>query len=312
MIKGGPLVSIVIATYNGARFLREQLESVLAQTHKNLDVILSDDGSEDGTFRIAGEFSEADERLRIFSNKQRLGVTANFLTALKHCRGDLVCFCDQDDCWRLDKVECLLRLISSNERTVLAYSDLEVCDESLNLIHPSFWRMSVIRPIQGIVDERSLFRNITPGCSMMFRRVVREKMLGCHNEAPFLHDHFAFVTSCGTGEILFTKEKLLKYRQHERNVIGADRESFFDPSLFLIEIRKRIDFFEKYPSLQGGFNLKKLGLFCDAYEQKKFWQWNYLGYYLFFHSGGWKGRSRAICETLLPRLYRAIKTSLGT
>ena len=303
----GPLVSIVIATYNGARYLREQLESVLTQTHKNLDVVISDDGSKDETLHIAREISGADKRVRIFSNDRRLGVTANFFNALSHCQGDFVCFCDQDDRWRLDKVEYLLRLISSIERTMLVYSDLEVCDKSLNCIFPSFWRISAIRPVRGVVDERSLFRNITPGCSMMFRRVVLEKMLGCHSEAPFLHDHFAFVTSCGMGKVLFTKEKLVKYRQHERNVIGARRESFFNPTLFLLEIKKRIAFLEKHPAIGGGFDLKKIERFCDAYAQKKFWQWHYLGYYLFFHPDNWKGRTQAVCEALLPRLYHAIK-----
>ncbi|MFA5158926.1 MAG: glycosyltransferase family 2 protein [Candidatus Omnitrophota bacterium] len=306
-----PLVSIVIATCNGASYLPDQIGSVLAQTYKNLEVIISDDCSEDETFKIARDFSGSDTRIRLFSNDTRLGVTTNFLKALRHCRGAFVCFCDQDDYWRADKVERLMRLLEPNEETLLVYSDLEVCDENLNRLHRSFWKMSATQPVRGVLDERVLFRNITPGCSMMLRRAVAEKILSFRGGVPFLHDHLAFVTSCGMGKILFTKEKLVKYRQHQRNVIGAGRKSLFDPEVFLGEIRKRIDFFEKAAVLKGRFNFAKLANFCDVYSQKKFWQLPYLGYYLFFHPHNWKGRTQAVCEALFPRLYDALKAKLG-
>ena len=310
-VNSDPLVSIVIATCNGARYLPEQLGSVLAQTHKNLEVIISDDCSEDETLKIAREFSASDNRIRIFSNDKRLGVGANFLKALERCQGAFVCFCDQDDYWRRDKIDCLMRLIEQSEETMLVYSDLEVCDEGLNRVHPSFWKMSAIRPVNGVIDERILLRNLTPGCSMMFRRAVMENMMSFPVAAPFLHDHLAFATSCGLGQVLFTDEKLVKYRQHQRNVIGAGRECLFGPDVFLRELRKRIAFFEKNPVLKNRFDLKKMARFCDAYAQKKFWQLPYLGYYLFFHPDNWKGKAQAICESFLPRLYLAMKTRLG-
>ena len=307
-----PLISILMATCNGARYLPEQLGSAQAQTYKNLEIIISDDCSEDETLKIACEFSESDNRLQVFSNDKRLGVGTNFLKALERCRGSFVCFCDQDDSWRLDKMECLMRLMESSADTMLAYSDLEVCDEDLTPTHPSFWKMSGIHPVKGMIDERILFRNLTPGCSMMFRQAVVEKMLSFRGDAPLLHDHLAFVTSCGMGKVAFTREKLVKYRQHSGNVIGVGSKSSFDPDIFLSELRKRIAFFEKSPVFGDAFNLGKMASFCDAYAQKKPWQLAYLGYYLFFHSNCCKGKAQAVCEALSPHFYQSVKAKLGT
>ena len=112
------------------------------------------------------------------------------------------------------------------------------------------------------------------------------------------------------GKVLFTTEKLVKYRQHQRNVIGASRQSLFEPCVFLAKIRALIDFFEKNPVPNDRFDLKKLARFCDAYSQKRFCQLSYLGYYLFIHPDSLKGRVQAIFECLLPRLYHAISERL--
>lgn len=302
-----PLISIVIATCNGARYFSEQLESVLSQTYKNLEVIISDDCSEDETLKIARKFTALDGRIRLFSNEKRLGIAINFLKALEHCRGDYICFCDQDDYWRDNKVACLLKLMKQDEETMLVYSDLEVCDDDLNQTHSSFWKMSAIQPVQGELDARILLRNLAPGCSMMFRRAVMENLLNYSTNSPLLHDHLAFVTSCRMGKVLFTKEKLVKYRQHSMNVIGAGRKSSFAVNNFVIEIRKLIIFFKGNSVLQDRFDFKKISSFCDARAEKKLWQLPYLGYYLFLHPATWKGRLLALFECLLPQQYQAVK-----
>jgi rhamnosyltransferase len=305
------LISIVMGTYQGESYLSAQIQSILSQTCPDWELIISDDGSTDRTREIAKRFSDSDTRIRVFSNSERLGVRLNFLNALKQTRGDLLCFCDQDDVWRQDKLEILLQLLEQSPANMLAYSDLEVCDENLNPIYSSFWKMSAIRPVKGKLDERILFKNLTPGCSMMFRRAVAEKMVSLGSEAPLLHDHLAFITSCGMGKAVYTRKKLVKYRQHSRNVIGVGQRTLFIPDAFLAELKKRVEFLDKDLYFKKGFKFEKIMRFCDAYAEKKFWQLPYLGYYLFIHPCNWKGRAQAICKALTPRLYEAIKTRLG-
>ena len=304
------LVSIVLATFNGERYLTEQIESILAQTHQNLELIISDDCSDDTTLKIARVFSATDSRIRIISNEKRLGVGGNFFKALHHCRGAFICFCDQDDYWRHDKVALLLQLIEQSADTMMVYSDLEVCDDVLNPIHASFWQMSAIRPVSGLFDERILLRNLTPGCSMMFRRAVMEKMMGFPADGPFLHDHPVFVTSCGMGRIFFTKEKLVKYRQHQRNVIGVSQSPLFDSDFFLLKVRKLTAYVKSNAFPGDRFDLERIAGFCDAYAQKRFCQLRYLRYYLFIHPHTVKGIAQAFCECLLPKLYSAINHGL--
>lgn len=301
------LVSIVLATCNGARYLTQQIQSILVQTYRNLEVIISDDCSDDETLSIAQKFASEDNRVRVFCNERRLGVGPNFLKAMERSRGEFICFCDQDDSWRNDKVELLAGLISNSAQTMMVYSDLEVCDEALNRVHASFWNLSTIHPVKGLLDERILLRNLTPGCSMMFRREVKDMMLRTPNEGPLLHDHFAFVTSCGMGRVSFTTERLVKYRQHRKNVIGVSRKSLFSTNAFILNSRKLIARIESNSFPDNRFDLKKLTSFLDVYSQKTFGRLQHLKYYLFIHPHTTMGKIFAFCECFLPKFYYAIR-----
>ncbi len=304
-----PLVSIVLAVYNGAFYLSRQMESLLSQTHSHVEIIVCDDRSDDTSLSLAQQFAEKDRRVRIFSNTERLGVSANFLGALRHANGEFVCFSDQDDDWRQDKIEILIGRIENNQKNMLVYSDLEICDKNLKMIHPSFWKASGIAPVCGKMDERILIRNLAPGCSMLFRKAVKDKMIGLGIDSPFMHDHLALVTSCVLGEIVFSPETLVKYRQHQNNVIGSQTGAAFDGVSFSVELKKRITFFKSKFGAQNIMDCDRLMGLCQFYagKPKLLGRFLYLKYFLFMRPRGFKFGLLGAIECIFPRFYRMLK-----
>lgn len=227
-------VSVVLATYNGERYLEEQLQSILAQSYANLEIIISDDNSGDSTISLVKSYACKDSRIKLLTNPKQIGIVPNFLNALKSATGNYICFSDQDDYWEREKVKTLVELIEQNNQNMLAYSDLGICDQGLGIRSPSFWRSSGIRPLQGCCDERILIRNLTPGCSMLFRGEVKKKLETSSIHPPFMHDHLAFALSSAIGRVVFTPQPLVRYRQHSGNSIGVDNSSAFDATAFAV------------------------------------------------------------------------------
>ena len=200
------LISIVMAVYNGQAYLEPQIRSILGQSYQNMELIISDDASSDGSLRIAEEFSLKDSRIKILKSATNLGIKKNFLKALALTRGELICFADQDDVWRIDKLNILAGKIAEDAGIMLAYSDLQICDESLKVTHKSFWKAAQIQPRSGRVRELALLRNIMPGCSMMFRREVRDLLIAVPGESSLMHDHLAFIVASSLGKIAYSKK----------------------------------------------------------------------------------------------------------
>ena len=155
------IVSIILPVYNGQRYLKEQIESILEQTYRNLEIIIIDDNSQDKSLSIGNRLAEKDSRIKIHRKERNLGVVPNFLKGASFAKGEFVCFCDQDDYWRGDKVEILKDLLGKDADSMLAYSDLEICDDRLKPIMPSFWKSSGLMPRKGYLRELCFLKNIT-------------------------------------------------------------------------------------------------------------------------------------------------------
>ena len=128
-------VDILLATYNGEKYIREQIDSILNQTYKEFRLLISDDGSTDGTRDILNEYKAKDDRIEIFMQEENLGVVKNFEFLLKKVEAKYYMFSDQDDIWKDEKIEKSLKKIE--EGFDLVYSDLEVVDENLNVTYES-------------------------------------------------------------------------------------------------------------------------------------------------------------------------------
>lgn len=216
------LVSIVMATYNGEKYLRQQLDSILEQTYQHLELIVVDDASTDKTLSILNEYAAMDDRIHIFPAEKNLGLVANFERGLKLAKGDFIALSDQDDIFRNDKIELLLAAMKNHPDRDLVISDLSLIDEENNEIAQSMRRFQGLRPKQGKPFRRLLHSNFATGCSMMIRRRLLEHAIPFPPDCV-VHDWWLAVIASSDkgGGICLVEEPLTAYRQHHANVLGA-------------------------------------------------------------------------------------------
>ncbi|MCK9402124.1 MAG: glycosyltransferase family 2 protein [Chitinophagaceae bacterium] len=204
-----------MATYNGERFLSEQLESVLSQSYSNIELIVVDDGSVDGTVALVESYSKRYPAIRLYVNEENLGYIKNFEKGMLLANGEYIALSDQDDIWRKDKLALLLEQIGSHE---IIYSNSLLIDDAGNSLGKY---MSDIRNQINYTD--CLMYTIgawAPGHAMLFRKELITRCL------PFpqlvTHDFWlGFVAAC-KGTVAYINLPLVYYRQHGANAIGAD------------------------------------------------------------------------------------------
>lgn len=221
-------VDILLATYNGAAFLKEQLESVLAQTHQDWHILARDDGSSDGTPAILDDYAKAHpEKFTVLCDGLRLGAKGAFSALMAQSTAPYVAFCDQDDFWLPEKLELLLTAMREAElrhgcrRPLLIHSDLEVVDERLVTLAPSFWLHQGIEPRRDRLPQL-IVQNVVTGCASLFNKALLEAALPIPPEA-FMHDYWLSLVASACGEIVAVPEQLVRYRQHGKNTLGAKK-----------------------------------------------------------------------------------------
>ncbi|WP_353828607.1 glycosyltransferase family 2 protein [Agromyces sp. SYSU T0242] len=224
-------VSVVIGTHNGARFVADQVRTVLAQTRPVDEIVVSDDASTDDTLRIVEDLVAAHRAngatvdLRIIRNDVALGVTANFEQALRAATGDLVALADQDDLWRPDRIARALEALAARPEVDLVASDADlVGPEGEALGADLFGTLGIDDRLRRRVDgeaalEELLRRNLLTGATMLVRRRLVERA------APFpgswVHDEWLAVVAAASGAIAVLPDRLIGYRQHGANQIGV-------------------------------------------------------------------------------------------
>lgn len=216
------LVSIVMATYNGEKYLRKQLDSILAQSYQQFELIVVDDASMDGTLSILEEYAALDDRIHVFPSEKNLGLVSNFERGLRLAKGDFIALSDQDDIFRKDKFELLLNAFKGHPSCDLAVSDLSLIDGADAEFASSMWRYQKLKPQQGKPFCRLLYLNFVTGCAMMFRRRLLKFALP-FPPACLVHDWWLAVVAASSkgGGICLINEPLTAYRQHRSNVFGA-------------------------------------------------------------------------------------------
>jgi glycosyltransferase involved in cell wall biosynthesis len=207
------MISVCMATYNGAAFIEEQLRSILASPRVG-EVVVSDDGSSDATLaRIA---ALGDARVRVLAGP-RAGVVRNFEHALKQARGDIVFLCDQDDVWLPRKVDIVVQALAGAD---LVVTDCRVVDTELRVIKPSFFRLRGSGP--GFA--RNLLQNSYLGCCMAMRRSVLERALPFPANLP-MHDWWIGLVAERSARVSFIDTPLVLYRRHGVNASSASQPS---------------------------------------------------------------------------------------
>jgi glycosyltransferase involved in cell wall biosynthesis len=214
------LVSIVMATYNGEKYIEEQLDSILSQTYKNIEIIIYDDASTDFTAHILRKYKNKFP-LNLSLGHRNLGYTGSFEKALSLARGKWIALADQDDIWNVNKIEKLVQFIGDYS---LIYSDMAIANQKGEIIINSKSKGLFTGYRSSYQLKYLLFKNSIAGCTMLINRDVLKHAL------PFpeccIHDHWLAIVACKLNGILFYDEPLLKYRLHEKSSIGIIRTSF--------------------------------------------------------------------------------------
>jgi glycosyltransferase involved in cell wall biosynthesis len=248
-----PLISIALCTYNGERFLKEQLDSLLWQDYPHFEIVAVDDASGDGTVEILREYAQRDPRLRYQRNPANLGFRKNFEVALQGCRGELIAMCDQDDIWLPDKLSTLVDAMLKAD-AVLAYSDSELIDEQGNSLGRRI--RSHIR-IEAYADPLPyLFEHQCSGHAALLRREVVER--GSPIPCELYHDWWLAFVAVSIGKVAYVDRCLVRYRRHGESVTFCidtgpeDRaRGFRDRQLHETEIR--LAAFAGFPGREQAF-----------------------------------------------------------
>ncbi|QMU58587.1 MAG: glycosyltransferase [Boseongicola sp.] len=214
-------VTILMATYNGARFLPDQLASIARQTHRNWSLIVSDDGSVDGNCQIVREFGQTQTTNRVLLLRgPGMGSAQNFLSLLRVAgQSSFVAFCDQDDVWHPNKIQRALQTLSGNPDAAIYGSRTIIADSGL-LPHRRSAR-SKRAPSFG----NALVQNVIPGNTMVINRKALDILQPASSAAAAIvaHDWWCYQIIAGVGgRIISDAKPQLIYRQHDRNVIGAN------------------------------------------------------------------------------------------
>jgi glycosyltransferase involved in cell wall biosynthesis len=205
-----PLISIALCTYNGEKFLSEQLDSLVQQDYPNLEIIITDDCSSDQTPLILQDFSSRYPFITVYYNEENLGYIKNFEKALRLCKGEFVALSDQDDIWSLNKISAMVDQIGEN---MLIYHDSEFIDDSGKSMNKKM--SDIINMYSGNNFRPFLLFNCVSGHACLFKQELLNSCL------PFpkgvFHDRWLAFTATNLGSIAYLDLPLVKYRQHENS-----------------------------------------------------------------------------------------------
>ncbi len=220
-----PTIAILLATYNGAQYLGELIDSLLRQSYPYFTVYIHDDGSTDGTVALEEDYAQKHENIQLLRYESQHGACANFLSMLERVEADYYLFCDHDDVWDEDKVRLSLEAMRQEEqktpgRAVIVHTDLYVVDNTLQPIARSFLRYNGLHPEYLTTFDEAVIPFVT-GCTMMMNAAAR-KAVRKPQKAVAMHDVWATycVLSQG-GTVRLIDQPLVFYRQHGTNTVGA-------------------------------------------------------------------------------------------
>lgn len=220
--------SVAMCTYNGARFIEEQLESIAAQTRLPYEIVVCDDRSVDETVRTVKRFAtNAPFPVRVYVNEQNLGLIGNFQRAIELCEGDLIALSDQDDVWLPEKLERLQTEFALSPKVGLVFSDADLIDQDSNPLGKTLWdalplRSEERRRLAGGRAFRDLVTgSLVTGATMAFRARFRNLVLPIPQDLTLIHDGWLALVIAAVADISPVNEPLIKYRQHHEQKIGA-------------------------------------------------------------------------------------------
>lgn len=237
------MISIVLASYNGSKYIREQLDSILTQTYQDFELIICDDCSTDNTWQILEEYAEMDNRVKIYKNEKNLGFKKNFERGISLCNGEYIALSDQDDIWMETHLEVLLSIIKDN---------MLVCGDAI-FIDKSGTCESTNRKLSDMhYDMHSITNNLTrlkcllfrgnpyQGASMLFKKNFLKYVLPIPDKCAF-HDEWFAMVATALNTFVYTFTIVNKYRLHSTSVTNHFQESLVNKILKHNHFRNKIE-----------------------------------------------------------------------
>lgn len=258
-------ISVLLSTYNGEKYIREQLDSLLSQSLKPTTILIRDDGSKDNTVSIIKEYMKKDESIKFYTGKN-LGAGKSFWNLLEECEeADYYAFCDQDDVWMKEKLEKAVEMLEKEDKTIplLYCSKYILTDENLNPID------SNVSSLYNFSDfEHSLIYHTAPGCTFVLNDKARKKSLkyDVNKEYFMIHDAIIHKVVALFGKVLLDQNGYIYYRQHSNNEIGMNANK-------LVVFKGRVERFlngkiKHYRSETAKSLLRVYGNECDQTRKK--------------------------------------------
>lgn len=249
------MIDILLATFNGGKFLDEQIRSIENQSFTDWRIIIRDDGSSDNTIDILQNWKNIlrDKMIILVDSNSGLGVNKNFSILMGRSEADYVMFCDQDDYWLPDKIAKSFGFLVNVENLIgksspiLICCDLEIVNQNLESLAKSFWELRKDDPIILNDYQKLIAQSVVTGNTMILNRAAVRVSWPIDTDF-FLYDQWISIKVAYYGKVYFLPESLVKYRQHSQNVLG----SFQLNSKYLIGKVRHLPFY-----IGSWFNLKK-------------------------------------------------------
>lgn len=236
-------INILMSTYNGEKYLNEQLNSIFKQSYKNFNLLIRDDGSTDETINIIKQWQSKNENIYFFQGKN-IGVQLSFMELLKkNIEADYYAFCDQDDFWETDKLKNAIEQMENvDNELIFYYSEVKIVDKNLNYIAQTNYT--------GVDTIGSAFAT-TPviGCTAVFNKNLRDVVVNNLPNKISMHDSWVYRSCLALdGKIIHDKNAYILYRQHDNNVVGISNS-------FITKIK---DYFRNYKNAVRVWTAKNL------------------------------------------------------
>lgn len=221
------MISIALTTYNGEKYLSQQIDSILAQSIKNFELIICDDKSTDDTVKIIKQYISEDSRIKLYVNEKNLGFKKNFEKALSLCNGEFIALCDQDDIWEINHLEILFNNIENNY--LICGNNLlftETSPETISFFQSNYFSNSKYPTNNDILKKILYSGSCFQGASMLLSRDFLNIALPIPTVIPF-HDCWLVFVACCFNKFKCTEEIVTNYRQHEKQVTKQKIKSNF-------------------------------------------------------------------------------------
>lgn len=243
------MISIAMTTYNGEKYLREQLDSILNQTYSDFELIICDDCSKDNTRTILSEYTAKDSRIKIFMNEKNIGFKKNFEKAISLCSGEYIALSDQDDIWLENHLEILIDNVGDAD---LICANCQLMDNN-NLLNQYSRPNNIYIPSNQLdLFQTLLHINFVQGCVSLFSNEIKKILLPIP-QASFYHDYWLSVcTLLANKKIKYIPNVINYYRRHDDN-ITSEKNNYLQ-----LNYERKIIFFNYLLSLDISDDLKKI------------------------------------------------------